>query len=272
MEILLVKKLLLAVLVAFLSACTQIDTGNVGVESTLGQVKPETLQPGVYLTVFKKVTEVCAKELPLPINDLKPQTSDKITLADLDVDVYVQIDSGKAASIMTKWAGDLTPVKDGDCVALGQNYVTRQAREAIYDVASRFGSATIHTERTKIAAETVKALQASLDAEAGKGMFFVRSANVRNLVTDPALEANIKAAAQAQFKLQEEENRLKVARVEADRKRAEAQGEADSIRIKAEAVSKQGGSEFVQLEAIKKWDGKLPVTSAGGAVPFINVK
>jgi len=118
----------------------------------------------------------------------------------------------------------------------------------------------------------VKTLQQALDAEAGKGMFFVRSANIRNLVTDPALEANIKAAAQAQFKLQEEKNRLLVAEVEADRKRAEARGEADAIKIKAEAVSKQGGAEFVQLEAIKKWDGKLPVTSAGGAVPFINVK
>lgn len=254
-----------------LGACTQIDTGNVGVESTLGQVKNETLPPTIYFTLFKTVTEVCAKELPLSINDLKPQTSDKITLADLDVDIYVQIDPAKAALIMTKWAGDRTEVKDGGCTALGLNYVQRQAREAIYDVASTLGSATIHTERTKIAADTVKKLQASLDAEAGKGLFSVRSANVRNLVTDPALEANIKAAAQAQFKLEEEKNRLKVAEVEAERKRAEARGEADAIRIKAEAVAKQGGAEYVQLQAIAKWDGKLPVTQAGGAVPFINV-
>lgn len=254
-----------------IAGCSQIDTGNVGVESTMGQVKPETMPPGVYFTLFKTVTEVCAKELPLPINDLRPQTSDKITLADLDVDIYVQIDPGKAAAVMTKWAGDRTDIKD-DCVALGQNYITRQAREAIYDVASKFGSATIHTERTKIAAETVRLLQASLDAEAGKGMFFVRSANVRNMVTDPALEANIKAAAQAQFKLQEEQNRLKVAEVEADRKRAEARGEADAIKIKAEAVSRQGGSEYVQLQAIQKWNGVLPTMQGGNVTPFIQVK
>lgn len=266
------KKILLAVFALALSACTQIDTGNIGVESTLGQVKTETMQPGVYFTMFKRVTEVCAKELPLSINDLKPQTSDKITLSDLDVDLYVQIDPGKAATIMTKWPGDARELENEGCARIGMNYVTRQAREAIYDVTSRFGSATVHTERSKIAADTVKQLQAGLDAEAGKGMFFVRSANVRNLVTDQALEANIKAAAQAQFKLQEEKNKLEVAKVEAERKRAEAQGEADAIRIKAEAVAKQGGKEFVELEAIKKWDGKLPVTSAGGALPFINVK
>lgn len=266
------KKLLVILAAALLGACTQIDTGNVGVESTLGQVKQETLQPGVYFTLFKKVDEICAKEIPLSLQDMKPQTSDKITLTDLDIDLYVQIDPGRAPTMRTKWPGDITEEKGEGCARLGMNYVSRQAREAIYDVASRLGSATIHTERTRIAAETVKLLQASLDAEAGKGMFLVRSANVRNLVTDPALEANIKAAAQAQFKLQEEKNRLEVAKVEADRKRAEAQGEADAIRIKAEAVSKQGGAEYVQLQAIQKWDGKLPTTSAGGAVPFIHVK
>ena len=266
------KKFFALVFAVFLAGCNQIDTGNVGVESTLGQVKPETMPPGVYFTLFKRVTEVCAKELPLSINDLRPQTSDKITLQDLDIDLYVQIDPSKAPTILTKWPGDLQELDKEGCARIGMNYVARQAREAVYDVSSKFGSATIHTERSKIAADTVKQLQVALDAEAGKGMFFVRSANVRNMVTDQALEANIKAAAQAQFKLQEEKNRLEVARVEADRKRAEAQGEADAIRIKAEAVAKQGGAEYVQLQAISKWDGKLPVTQAGGAVPFINVK
>lgn len=266
-----IRRFAAAIIVAALSACSQIDTGNVGVESVLGQVKPDALPPNWYFTLFKTVTEVCAKETLLPVHDLRPQTSDKITLADLDIDIYVQIDPAKAPAIMTKWAGDRTEVDKEGCVRVGMSYVQRQAREAIYNAAAKFGSATIHTERTQIAGDVVKALQSSLDAEAGKGLFSVRSANVRNIVTDPALEANIKAAAQAQFKLQEEKNRLEVARVEADRKRAEAQGEADAIRIKAEAVAKQGGAEYVQLQAIAKWDGKLPVTSAGGAVSFVNL-
>lgn len=266
------KSLLILALVAAISACTQIDTGNVGVESTMGQVKPETLPPGVYMTLFKRVDEVCAKEIPLQVNDLKPQTSDKITLADLDIDLYVQIDPSKAALMRTKWPGDFTESDKEGCARLGMNYVTRQAREVLYNVASRIGSATIHTERTRIAAETVKELQANLDVEAGKGMFSVRSANVRNLVTDPALEANIKAAAQAQFALQTQKNQLEVTKVEAEKMREQARGEADAIRIKAESVSKQGGAEYVQLEAIKKWDGKLPTTQAGGVTPFIHVK
>lgn len=265
------KTLAIIAMVFGLSACTQIDTNNVGVESALGQVKQESLPPGVYFTAFKTIDEICGTEIPLAINDMKPQTSDKITLSDLDIDIYLQIDVSKAAILRKKWSGDMSQVEGEGCKRLGMNFVTRQAREAIYDVSSRIGSSTIHTERTRIAAEAVLQLQKNLDKEAGKGLFNIISANVKNLITDPALEANIKAAAQQQFKLAEEENRKKVAVVEADRKRIEAQGEADSIQIKAAAVSKQGGAEFVQLEAIKKWDGKLPTTSAG-VVPFINLK
>lgn len=265
------KRIFLSLFVAALAACTQIDTGNVAVESTMGQVKPEVLPPGVYFTLFKRVTEVCAKEVAMSINDLKPQTSDKITMADMDVDLYVQINPGQASAIMTKWTGDVFEAKGEDCARIGMNYVTRQAREVIYDVSSKYGSATIHTERSKIAADTVKALQANLDAEAGKGMFNVRSVNVRNLVTDPALEANIKAAANAQFEREKEKNQLEVTKIQAERQRVAAQGEADAIRIKADAISKQGGKEYVELQAIQKWDGKLP-TNTAGVIPFVNLK
>jgi regulator of protease activity HflC (stomatin/prohibitin superfamily) len=172
---------------------------------------------------------------------------------------------------MTKWPGDISEVKGEDCSRVGFNYVTRQAREVAYDAVTKYGSATIHTERVNLGAAIVKRLQENLNAEAGKGMFMVASANIRNLVTDPSLEADIKATAQAQFKLANEKNLLEVTKVQADRKREEAKGEADAIRIKAEAVSKQGGKEYVELKAIEKWDGKLPVTNAGGAMPLLKL-
>lgn len=256
----------------FLGACTQIDTGNVGVESTLGQVKKEILPPGVYFTLFKRVLEVSAKESPLQLNDMKPQTSDKITLADLDVDLYIQIDPAHAADIVTRWPGDIISVKGYDGDMVGMNYVTRQAREAVYNAVSKYGSATVHTQRSEISVQTVALLQKDLDESVGKGWFYVRSVNIRNLVTDPALEANIKAAANEQFRIQQEENKLKTAKVEADRKRVEAQGEADAIRIRNSALATAGGKDYVDLKAIEKWDGKLPTTMAGQAVPFVNIK
>ena len=60
------KKLIPVLAAAVLAACTQIDTGNVGVESSMGQFKKEVLTPGVYFTAFKRVTEVSTKEILLP--------------------------------------------------------------------------------------------------------------------------------------------------------------------------------------------------------------
>lgn len=266
------KKFLLIPVVAALGACTQIDTGNVGVEATLGQVKEEVMPPGVYFTVFKRVTEVSAKELRLSLEDMKPQTKDKITLADLDIDIFYQIDPSKAPKIMTKWPGDAIEIKGEDGVRIGNSYVSRQAREAVYNAIAQYGSDTVHTERVSIAAKVVESLQKDLDDSAGKGLFFVRSANVRNLVTDPALEQQIKLAANRSFEIAAKQKEVELAKAEADRKRAEAQGEADAIRLRAAAIQAQGGKEYVELEAIKKWNGVLPTTMPGTATPFVHIK
>ncbi|MCL2260277.1 MAG: prohibitin family protein [Fibromonadales bacterium] len=68
-------------------------------------------------------------------------------------------------------------------------------------------------------------------------------------------------------------NNLERIKVEADQKVAQARGEAESIRIQAEAIRAQGGKEYVNLKAIEKWDGKLPVYTGGnGPMPFLEVK
>jgi regulator of protease activity HflC (stomatin/prohibitin superfamily) len=130
----------------------------------------------------------------------------------------------------------------------------------------------VHTERVSIAARVVESLQKDLDDSAGKGMFFVRSANVRNLVTDPALEASIKESANRNFQISAKQKEVELARAEADRKRVEAQGDADAIRLRAQAITTSGGKEYVELEAIKKWNGVLPTTMPGQTTPFIHVK
>jgi regulator of protease activity HflC (stomatin/prohibitin superfamily) len=68
-------------------------------------------------------------------------------------------------------------------------------------------------------------------------------------------------------------NNLERVKVEAEQKVAQARGEAEAIRIQAEAIRAQGGKEYVNLKAIERWDGKLPIYSGGNApLPFLEVK
>ena len=43
-----------------------------------------------------------------------------------------------------------------------------------------------------------------------------------------------------------------------------AKGEAEAISIQAQAIQSNGGQNYVQLQWIGKWDGKLPTTVLGG--------
>lgn len=79
------------VLIAFLGGCTQIGTGSVGVERTLGKVKQQTLGPGVYFSMFKTVDEFTAKEISLQIQNLRPKSRGNLTMTDVDLDVYFKV-------------------------------------------------------------------------------------------------------------------------------------------------------------------------------------
>lgn len=64
---------------------------------------------------------------------------------------------------------------------------------------------------------------------------------------------------------------IEAAKGEAESVRLRTQAEADAIAIKAKAL--RDNPNVLQLNAIDKWDGKLPVYMTGGvAVPFVPVK
>ena len=66
------------------------------------------------------------------------------------------------------------------------------------------------------------------------------------------------------------ENKLKQIEFEAKQRIAQANGEAEAIRIQAAAITAQGGAAYVQLQAINKWNGVMPQVT-GGAMPFLNL-
>lgn len=70
-----------------------------------------------------------------------------------------------------------------------------------------------------------------------------------------------------QLKLKSERD-LERIRIEADQKIAMARAEAESIRIQSEALKQN--KDILQLRALEKWDGKLPVVTSGGT-PFIDI-
>ncbi|MDD4901910.1 MAG: prohibitin family protein [Patescibacteria group bacterium] len=67
-------------------------------------------------------------------------------------------------------------------------------------------------------------------------------------------------------------NDLERVKLEAEQRLAQAEAEAKAIQIQAQAITQQGGREYVNLKAVEKWDGKLPTQMIPDAtLPFINL-
>lgn len=269
------------VLMAFLGGCTQIDTGNVGVERTLGNVKQQTLGPGVYFTVFKKVDEFTAKEIPLQIQNLKPKSRDNLTMTDVDLDVYFKVSPGKMAVLFTKYQGDVSrvmkPQEDGSLretgdEVVGMGRVLREAREAVYRAVATFDATTMHLKRDEIADAVRRILQRELD-KTDPDCFEVTNINVRSLVTDPALESAIRDRARVDQEIEAKRKQSELAKVEAERRQIEAEGEARANRIIADSLTSTL-MRAREIEAMAKFAGTgthtviLPL----GAQPLIQVK
>lgn len=67
------------------------------------------------------------------------------------------------------------------------------------------------------------------------------------------------------------ENEVAVANAEAEKKIAIAKGNADALKIQADAeayynrvVSASLSNNLVQMKALEKWDGKTPIVAGGG--------
>ena len=235
------KKIIIALALLILSACTQIDTGNVGVERSFGKVNPQPQPPGVYATVLDSVDEFTTKEVSFAINDLSPKSRDNLTLKDLDVDIYYKASPANIPGLFVKYQGDVVRhreiVEGGSSVlVIGYNRVLRAAREATYTAIAKFDATTMHTKRAEIS-EAIRAnLQKELDTS-DKGSFTVTSINVRNLLTDPAIEQAIQAQIAADQEVVRKKKEVQIAEAEADRQRATARGEADSNAILAASLT-----------------------------------
>jgi prohibitin 2 len=86
---------------------------------------------------------------------------------------------------------------------------------------------------------------------------------LENITLTKELEAAIESkmvqeqeAAKARFTQQK-------AQIEADTAIIRAKGEAEAIRIRAEAIRDNPG--LIQLQIVEKWDGKSPLVVGGGA-------
>lgn len=142
-------------------------------------------------------------------------------------------------------------------------------QEAIKASTARFTAEELITKR-----EAVRDImeQHITDRLAKRG-FIVEAVNIVNFEFSESFDKAIEAKVVAEQNALASKNKLEQSKYEAEQRVAQAKGEAEAIRIQSEAIQSQGGANYVQMKAIDKWDGKLPVQMIPNAtVPFIELK
>lgn len=270
----------LLALTALLAGCTQIDTGNVGVERTLGKVSAEALPPGIYLTLFKSVDEFTAKEIGFQLSDMTPKSRDNLTMKDVDIDVYFKVMPAAIPGLFTKYQGDVVRHADvvrdgGKDLVIAYSRVSREAREAVYKAVAEMDATTMHTKRAELSERVRAGLQKELDTN-DKGAFVVTAVNVRNLLTDPAIEAAIRQRAETDQAIERKRKEVELAKAEAERLIVEAEGQARANQIISASLTpalKEIKLAELQRDAALAIAGKAgnTVLLGGGAQPLVSV-
>lgn len=169
------------------------------------------------------------------------------------------------ATVLFKISGDKAPEIFR---TIGPDYVDKlirpYSRSQIRMVISRYTAPAIYSEKRQEAESVMtKELIELLDPK----NVIIDKILLRAVYFSPEYSKAIEQKVIAEQRVKQAEFEVQEASQRAQAKIAEAKGLAEAQALQKATLT----AEFLQLEAIKKWDGKLPQVSGGGNAPLINI-
>jgi regulator of protease activity HflC (stomatin/prohibitin superfamily) len=221
----------IAVVASIFRVLVTVPPGNVGVVNLFGQVSDNTLSPGIHvMNPFAKVLNFSTR-----LKDVKENvdaTSQEGLSLNLDVSLQYKIDPQKAATVYKTIGTDETQL------------VISRFRSTIRAIAANYPASAIYsTKRQEIAQQLDQQLTQQLPALG----FVVEEALLRNVKMPNTLQEAIQEKLKAEQQNQQMKFVLEKERQEAERKRIEAQGVADSQKIVSAGLT----NAVLQLRAIE---------------------
>ncbi|MEK5239809.1 prohibitin family protein [Paenibacillus sp. FSL L8-0470] len=250
-----------AVLVLGLIAANSFATveyGHVGLYKTFGKLNNNMLTPGIHLKIpfFQSVIQVNTQVT-------KAETDTTASSKDLQpvsthVAVNYSVSKDSAYNLMNNIGGNFDAV-----------IINPAIQEIVKEVTAKYPAEDLITRRDAVAGE----ISGLLTARLAKYDLVVNDINIVNFKFSDAFNQSIEAKQVAQQQALKAENDLRRVEIEAKQKIAQAQAEAESLRLKKQEVT----PELVQLKqievqekALEKWNGVLPSVT-GGATPFVDI-
>lgn len=151
---------------------------------------------------------------------------------------------------------------------IGEDYVDKLVRPVgrsqIRMVISRYTAPAIYSEKRQ---EAEQVMTDEIRALLAPKHIYIDRVLLRAVYFSPEYSKAIEDKVIAEQRIKQAEFEVREATQRADAKIAEAKGLAEAQALQKQSLT----NEYLQLEAIKKWDGKLPSVVGNGSTPFINI-
>jgi regulator of protease activity HflC (stomatin/prohibitin superfamily) len=246
----------IAVLVLILasSSATIVDPGHRGVRITLGKVSPVPLEEGLHFKIpmIQHIEQLDVKTIRWA--DATQAYTQDVQQADVSFTLTYSLEPSFTVDMYRTVGIDWSQKLIGQVVfeelkrEIGQH-------EAVALIAARDQAA--------------RAIETGVRAQLADKHILVSGLQITNIDYTQEFENSVEQKVIAQQKAIEEQNRTVQIEQQAKQKVISAQAEAESIRIRTNALG--ANPRLVEWEAVQKWDGKLPQYQLGGATPFINI-
>jgi regulator of protease activity HflC (stomatin/prohibitin superfamily) len=231
-----------------------VEAGERGVRLRFGAPTGEIVNEGLYF----KIPIIERVEI-LSVRVQKEQTKATAASRDLqtvnsDIALNYRLDPTKVIKVYQELGTRYT-----------ENVITPAVQESLKATTAKFTAEELITKRSQVAQDVTNVLRERLHPRG----IIVEQFSVINFDFSKAFNDAIEAKVSAEQNALAAQNKLKQIEYEAAQQVTKAKGEAEAITIKSNAL--RSNPEVLQLEAIQKWDGKLPHYNSG-ALPFIAIK
>jgi regulator of protease activity HflC (stomatin/prohibitin superfamily) len=233
-----VKVGLVLAAVALTSACTRIETGEVGVRVGFDkQVQSGELLPGSFNQVLiGDVLTFPIKDVNVVLENMTPVAKDNSTMKDLDAVVVYNINQNQVSELYSTKNKSFHAEFKGDTYVM-YNYVVQNARNAIYKAARKYEALDMADNRTDMENFIKEEIVRNLAEEKLDGSIMISQVMIRNVVPSDTVVESANALVRSKNELKQKEVEVKTA-------------EAESRRMAALANNSGASIQFMQAQAM----------------------
>ncbi len=254
--------IILLVIVTIFGCFGTISAGERGIKTRFNQIVG-TIDGGLYFKMpfIEKMVKMDVQTQSMVATKEEPLSAASNDLQDTKLAVVVNyhIDPATVEDIYRQYK---------NTERYYSTIVDPQIVGVIKATASQYTAAEQIQKRLEMQAKMLSSLQSAFE---GKNVV-IEKVDITDVSFSPSFTSAIEAKVTAVQNAEAQKNKLEQIKYEAEQTVVTAKANAEAQRISSAALEAQGGKAYVELEAVKKWDGHLPNQMIPGqSLPFINL-